>query len=1613
MSDHSDPDFNHDSGDEDNGNDSAIAIIGLSGRFPKAGNIDEFWANLRAGVECIEHYPEEVLLKAGVDPARLKEPNYVRAGALVPDADRFDAKFFEMTGPEAAITDPQHRLFLEASWEALEMAGYCRKDHDGMIGVYAGSSFSRYFFQCILNNRELMESFGPMQLMIGSDKDSLCTTVSYKLNLKGPAVSVQTACSTSLVAVHTACQAVLNGECDIALAGGVAIRSFSEEGYLHVDGDISSPDGHCRAFDAAASGTVSGNGLGVVVLKKLDQALADGDTVHAVIRGSAINNDGSQKVGYTAPSVDGQMAVIAEALAVSGVRPEDISYVETHGTGTVLGDPIELTALSHAYASDEARPGSCAIGAVKSNIGHLDAAAGVAGLIKVTLALKHREIPPTLHFSKPNPNFDLAASPFYINTALKEWTAGENGQVPRIAALSSFGIGGTNAHVVVQEAPAPAALAPSRWPATLLVSAKTPTAKLAALQRLKDFLVTHPDTSLADAAFTTQVGRESFEFREAVTCQSVQEAIELLDAQVRAQAGAGVHPKDARPARGRKAPSVVFMFPGQGTQYADMARSLYGSEPVFTAELDRCMDLFASIHGLDLRRAIFTSAAAPDDAAALLAEMRIAQPALFAVEYAMARFLLELGIEPAALVGHSIGEYVGACLAGVFSLEDAVMLVGHRGRLLGESPAGAMMVVHAPEEELRLMLGDGLWMAAINSPASCTVSGTPEAVAALRETCERQEIDTQTVRINRAGHSGLLREVAEEFRAHLARVSFAAPRFKLISNVSGLRLRAEEATSPQYWVDHLLKPVRFADCVRTLLQEEERIWVEVGPGKALSSLVRFNVAPDPARAILTSLPDYQMRDEPHLVLGRLFGELWSRGVAVRWDAVHGDERRCRIPLPTYPFERERHWVETSASGEQALALEPSANNGRMSDVSRWFHVPTWRRDEGSNAASDSAPLRQGPILMLGQASPERERMARALSALGARVLLVNRGDTLALGALDEFTIDPGDPGHYESLFDHLRQANLQPSALLHLWSLSPGASSAAVEDAIVEYHHLLGLGRALGTLENADGMALTVVADGGASILGNEALRPGQALVAAACRVIPLEYKNVDARYIDVQAGELLAPNGRLAGRIARDALSVRIARDAMDAATSGARLTAYRGAYRWLEDVRHMPLSSGSPKLSVRDEGVYLITGGLSGIGWLFAEHLARSARGVKLVLVSRGALPDRSQWEDMVAGGSESEKGASYTVRERVRGILALEKLGAQVLPVSADISVPDDAARVASAAQAFGPLSGIFHSAGVGDMALLHFRTRDFGDRVLAPKLLGTLQLEKNFAFEQLDFVYLCSSFNALRPTLGQADYCAANSFLDAYAHMRRERDGANVVSLNWGSWYETGMTRTENPEESAAGLGDASSALIGIKGEDAAPIFSLLGQLSAPQVVVSPYAFERVASFIASTNAGSMEAGATAAAGQPGPEADPSLAAAMNDTGAPVESRLLALWRHLFGSASLQADDNFFEIGGHSLLALQMASRIRNLFQVNLGLHNVFEAPTVALLARRIESAMSEKAQAQAQSQSRSRKEVMARLDGMSREELLQLLDEKKRAKAKAAQADASAAQGAQP
>jgi acyl transferase domain-containing protein/alpha-ketoglutarate-dependent taurine dioxygenase len=1506
-------------GPEDLG-ENAVAVIGYAARFPLAASVREFWRNLCDEVDSVKHFDDEQLVSMGIEREHLAAGNHTRAGAMLEDADDFDAGFFGYSASEAEVMDPQHRIFLECCWEALEDAGYDVSRYKGMVGVYAGASPDAYLLNLYLQGHTLVRE-SPLQLQVANGPWSLTTRVSYKLNLRGPSFFVQTACSTSLVAVHLACQSLLAYECHMALAGGVSVVYPQATGFCFEGGGISAPSERCRAFDKDADGTVFGQGSGVVVLKRLEEALAAGDSIRAVIRGSALNNDGLNKVGFTAPGVDGQAAVISAALARAEVDPATVSYIETHGTGTQLGDPIEIRALLKAFGKRTRGPHSCAIGSVKTNIGHLDAAAGVAGLIKTVLSLEHGLLPPSLHYRRPNPEIDFASGPFYVNTELREWK-----ESPRRAGVSSFGFGGTNAHLVLEEAPARRVPDRSRAWQLLVVSARTPTALDAACSNLVSHLREHRQAHLPDLAYTLQTGRKSFKHRRALVCRSKEDAIERLRESLGTET----------PTTQETEPALAFLFPGQGTQHLHMAQGLYEQEPIFREELDSCAALCERESGEDLKRLLFSDAAGA--AAEKLRQTSFAQPALFAVEYALSKLWMAWGVEPSAMLGHSLGEYTAACLAGVFTLEEAAHLVVQRGLLAQQAQPGRMLAVMLPEDELLRRLPEELSLAAVNAPQSCVVSGVTEVVEALEAKLLAEGIGCVRLQTSHAFHSRLMRPLVPLLADALRRVTLRPPRIPFVSNVTGTWITTEQATSVDYWTTHLTDTVRFADGVRALRERANLVCLEVGPGRTLSGFVRA-VAGTEHVPTLFSLPRRESNEEDQRQVLSALGELWQHRARVNWAGFYRNEKRSRISLPTYPFERSRYRAE-AASGPKPLAAR-SVEAASTPPVG-WFYAPSWRRGERLEPVRDEQLSARADrwLLLIDEDEPIGLQLAERLKSAGQDVSIVCPGESFARLEARRFVIDPKAEGDFGQLLDALEETGGTPDRIVHLWSVTDGAGCDPLRDWEESQYRglysLLSLARALSASKSVRPRRLWVLTTGALSVLGDEALRPERATMLGPCQVLPVEDPSLNCRFLDFVPDRPASESAaRLLGEIVR----------------GGPDVIALRGDYVWERHFEPVSLSTRKDFNPFRERGVYLITGGLGGIGLSLARHLAERSH-ARLALVGRTPLPERASWEELSAHGRDDRTA------KQLRRLIEIEKLGAEVLTLTADVcSLEEMSAVVAETVRRFGAINGVVHAAGVPDRG--SFYEKQYGDMrsVLAPKVEGTLVLDRLLEDAGLDFFVLCSSVSSFARAYGESVYAGANAFLDTFAHASMQSGRTPVVSVNWGAWQEVGMAAEAHVPEQFREFANRQLKKGLMPREGSSALEQILADTGRRrQVIVSKVGLTELLEGgpLAEMAAMLEQPPARAAATPPSRHPRPSIESKYLAPETELEQMIAGVWQDILGIDGVGLNDGFFELGGNSLVATQLATRLRNRVGREVPVRVLFEAGTVAGLAQWFEA-----------------------------------------------------------
>jgi acyl transferase domain-containing protein/NADPH:quinone reductase-like Zn-dependent oxidoreductase/acyl carrier protein len=1307
-----------------------VAIVGLACRFAGASNAEEYWDRICEGEEQLTALSREQMLAAGVPTELIDDPSFVPVTSLIEGATDFDAAFFGISPSEAELMDPQHRLLLELCWRALEDAGCDPSRYPGDIGVFAGGGRHAYLRNVdpSLDEIERLDgSIRGLQVELGNYGDFLATGCSFRMGLRGPSLNLQTACSTSLVAVHLACQSLFLGESDVVLAGGVNVHSPQEIGYVYEEGSLCSPDGHLRPFDADAKGTLFGNGGGVVALKRLSDALEAGDQIRAVIKGTAINNDGTAKMTYTAPSVDGQAKVIARALRISGVDPGSIGYIEAHGTGTPLGDPIEIAALTEAFGQGDVAEPFCAIGAVKAQIGHLGAGAGVAGLIKAALVLERGWIPPCANFENLNPNIALGGSPFYIPTEGRTWAA------PRFAGVSAFGVGGTNAHAVLQEPPAKPPAKPTPQPdAPIVLSARSEKALATMCAELGSHLHKHPELDVGDVAYVLATGRKRFHHRISVAAAGTEEAAARL-----AELDRHARP---RPLSSDAELPVVFAFAGQGAHYVGMGRALYENDEVFRSTIDEASSLLRSLGEIDVREALLAGAD-EEEAAGLLARSDWVQPAVFSCGYALARSLLERGVAPEALIGHSLGEYVAACVAGVFTFEDALRLTALRGRLVQSTEPGAMTAVGLDEAELRKIVPAGLDLAAVNSPGQCVVSGPTPAIAAFEEQLEAAETVHKRLGTPHAIHSSLMDPILDELRDAVGSVELGASSMPIASSVTGAWVEPETMASPEYWVRHLRQPVRFMDGLSALRERGPAVLLEVGPGRGLAGMYRQTGDEEIPAAVSPWVPGEEAGS-----VGEIVGRLWECGAEIDWERHFRGRARRHVSLPGYPFERTPFWVPRPPS---RAAAAPTLAEAAASKASGWLRVPRW---VPASIDADVEGARSARRRVLAVVPRDDEGVASELRARGSDVLAVSldEGPDRLLARLAAL-VDPIDTV---------------------LWALPAAKSELSLGTRVEEatekgFWPLLRIVPELARRRGAEPLDVLVTSGGRRRFSSDADSQPELALLDGPCKVIPQEYPNVRIAEVDFEAGT--GPDG---ATVAAE----------LDALQPGAVVAHRRGTRYLLRYEGAEPVAEEAPW---KPSGSYLITGGLGAIGLALAEDAA-ATEGVTLTLAQRSELPAASDWEKVAR-----DPAADPDLRFALASLQRMRARGVEVECVVADVTDAQDLQRLYSE---HGPFDGIVHAAGVPSGKLIDAIDAEHVERVFAPKVLGAVLLDELVADERTEWMLLCSSVSAVFGGVGHVDYCAANAFLDAFAAWRTAA-GRATISLDFDTWSERGMAVKE--------------------------------------------------------------------------------------------------------------------------------------------------------------------------------------------------------------------------
>lgn len=1497
-----------------------IAIIAMDCRLPGADDCEALWELCREGKESISFFEpaekEQVVAKGN--------EHMVYAKGVLNNIEYFDADFFNFTPREANLSDPQHRLLIESSWIALEKAGYIPNPEDShKIGVYVSMNDSTYLLHHNLVERLspiLNDRFSMQRLM---SPQCLATKIAYQLNCTGPSVTIQTACSSSLVSVVLACQQLASHQCNLALAGGISIVTPQDAPYFYQKGNIFSPDGRCRPFDENAEGTVFSNGLGIVVLKRLSDALRDNDSIICVIKGTATNNDGGNKMSYTAPTIQGQMLCILSAQNAARIEADTIQYIETHGTGTLIGDPIEIEALTKAFQTTSYKQQTCAIGSLKANIGHTHVAAGVAGLIKTALALQNKQIPPSINFNKPNPHIDWEHSPFYLNKRLQYWT---EGKTPRRAGVSAFGVGGTNAHVIVEEAPEPLPSYQHKKNRILLFSAKTKEALWAMQDNLIRYFeqVPHDENQtslLADAAYTLEVGRKKFPYRSGIISNNILDTIEQL------KNTRGKYEFNTNRNNNSK-PNIVFLFPGQGTQYSNLTLTLYQEEPTYKKYLDLCLNFASSYTKHDLKLILFPTQTPHLSDEHIIHQTEWTHPILFSVEYALASLLMDWGIKPDVMLGHSLGEYVAACLSGVFSLEDAMKLICARGDAIAKSEEGAMFSAPLSKKEALPYCNDDIDIAAINTDNLLVFSGRKRAIDALY----KQLSDTLSpsavsflhrLNCSRPFHSKLLKPAARAFQNKLQTIHMKMPKIPYLSNVTGNWISELDIKNSNYWVDHMLNTVQFSQCAKQLAQQQNTIFLEIGSGRALLSMIQQHSKNTISAVEL--MPSARNSDNKNQMIEQALKTLWCRDYPINWGAYYKHEKRRRIALPTYPFQRKRFWFDSVLS-----TVEPNIDLSSSTSASL-FYVPSWLRDPEpmKHVAFPDLNSQERGWIIFDDNSALCKYTIDSLEQANESYFIIKKSSEFKYIGSNTYTINAKDKMHYKRAISAIVNEKIHHYAILHFWGMSK--SNNLNKDNLLESYILYDglysgvfIIQAFQEIKPAAILSTTMITTQIHSVIGNEIIEPLKSCVLSLCRVLPLENKNYRFNAIDVESVENSAFCSRFASNIIHTALTGLYQKN-----YEAPLVLAFRNQYCWKPTYKNISIDEKNSGLSFKS-GVYFITGGLGAMGLTIADWLSKKISNATLVLIARTPFPDQVAWDDW-----QKHHGLDDVISEKIQKLKQIKKRGCHLIIASGDVAnYTQMKDLVETIEKDYGKITGIFHLAGVAGEGIAVLKNMTTMHSVLASKIQGIGVLSQLFKKVPLDFIVCASSLTALAGGVGQLDYCAANLFLDHFMAQHPFEKCKRQLTINWNSWSSIGMAAHVNSSTIHEKLYLGNS----ITPNQAMVILDNLFNTGYEQLIISHFSptaeRERIIAAFEKTNHGSSAPTAT-----------------INNLS--TRDVIKKIWQDLLGVKAIGEEDTFYSLGGDSLLVIQLLMALEDRFGVNITLQEMAHTHTLHSLTTLIE------------------------------------------------------------
>lgn len=1475
-----------------------IAVIGMAGRFPGAENIETFWDNLTKGVESITHFSDEELIENGVNPEMFRDSNYVKSKGVINNIDYFDADFFNYSPKEATLMDPQMRILHETAWETLENAGYNTDEYDGSIGLFTGSAFNALWMKRFFSNEEFKgtERFNLYSL---NSVGAYALRIAYKLNLTGPCFPVHTSCSTSLVAIHLACKALRNNECTMALAGGVSVSYPPKAGYFYQEGMIFSPDAHTRTFDSQGKGTVFSDGVGLVLLKPLEKAIEDRDTIYSVILGTAINNDGKRRVGYTAPSIIGQSEVIKSALKDANKHCEEISYIETHGTATPLGDMNEIEALKLAYPTR--KKNFCKIGSVKTNIGHTDVAAGIAGFIKTTLSLKHKKLVPSLHFQRPNPQIDFENSPFAVNTKFHDWDMDE---MPRCAGISSFGIGGTNAHVIVEEADAGyfETSKGRKWK-LLLLSARTRTGLENICKNLSGFLSVNNQLKLEDVAYTLQVGRKDFSFRKMVVAEDTEQAVLQLKDEDRSQTTTIVEPVQ---------PEVVFMFQGLGSQYVNMGRGLYNSEPDFRELMDNCFKILTVNYQIDLKKIIY-----PEDTESKdnITQVTYAQLALFVFQYALAKLLISWGITPGLTIGYSFGEYTAACISGVFSLKDVLGIIIKRGQLIDDISDGAMLSVPLSREETEKYLTNNLSMA-IDNGDSCVVAGKKTEIDMLESQLQKSRLICYRLPGNHPIHTKLMSPASDKLEKALATYTISEAEIPLISNLNGEVVNGNRILNNTYWSSHLQNTVQFDKSVKTLLNREKaKIIIEFGVGSDLiAQLSRYSTDKNKHK-LINLLPAKNNKVACEKYFTAKIGSLWLTGLKINWDRYYKEEKRGRLPLPTYPFERKKYWVE-----DNQTVFSNTNKDGlfKKGDISNWFYIESWERYYNDIKKSDVAC--EGTDIIFG----ENTNIGTSIIDNKAFVS-VRQGKSFNFSSSNCYEINSKKEEEYFQLFKDLAERKITLNKIIHYWTIDDAKKSnddgaLFTESLYSGFYSLIFIVKGLNKYFFNKRVSIVVVTNGLFEVTGNEKIYPEKSTLLGAINTVRQEYECIDLKVIDIENN--VPENGirKLKGFLEHNLIE------------ESTGYLALRGTYFWqvkYEPIKIEAVTPGTPM--IRKNGTYLFSGGLGNLGFEIANHFSENYK-ANLILITRGHIPARDTW-DVLLRDIKTED----FVKTKIARIQQLEKNGSEVVIINSDVADYESLKKgIKTIKEKYGIINGTIHAAGeylyksIDDISIADY------EHHFHAKVNGLICLDKILENEPMDFMLLTSSVASILGGIGYSAYSASNNYLNAYAKHKNRIGKYPFISINYSAWEFENESALYEKYKFVRDRSETSNT----PSEGVELTKRIINRGTYNQVFVSPSDLNiRISQWI--NNSYNALGQTTGNASFNRPDLFNEYLEPENE----LQIQITEIWIKVLGYNKIGIQDDFYELGGDSLKAIMLVNGLKRFFEVNISLVEFFDDPTI--------------------------------------------------------------------